>query len=142
MPVVDIKVNVPLSEQTVAALSCEVTEALAASLDPSCTGVLVAHSEGPIFVNASSAPAAWIRILTATDMSIEAKRCLCGRLGDIVAKHGAIDPGRVFLQLSRVAPEDAWNLGPDGPRCVLDRMCAQRPAEEPSCAAGPMLPQA
>lgn len=122
MPVVDIKVNVSLSEETLATLSREVTAALSASLDQSCASVLVAHSQGPLFVNGSSAPAAWIQILSAVDMSIDAKRGLCGRLGDILATHCAIEPARVFLQLSRVLPEDAWNLGAQGPRCVADRI--------------------
>jgi phenylpyruvate tautomerase PptA (4-oxalocrotonate tautomerase family) len=125
MPVVEIKLNVTVSEQVLAALSAEVTVALCDSLDPSCATVMVSHTKGPIFVNRTSAPAAWVQVRSAVDLEIEAKRAFCRRLGEALAKHCGLDPQHVFLQLSRIASEDAWNLTAQGPRCVRDRLADQ-----------------
>jgi hypothetical protein len=121
MPVVDIKLNVVLAESTIDAVVTEVTQALGAWLDRTCASVMVSYGSGPLYVNGSPAPAALVEVRIVAELPVEAKRQLCQRLGGIVADRCAVDPGRVFLQVSRVSPDDAWNLTAQGARCVLDR---------------------
>lgn len=121
MPVVDIKLNLVLSEAAVAALAADISAAIAGAFDGSCPSVMVCVDQGVLFVNATPAPAAWVLVRSAMDLSIAAKRRLCQHFSEILCTRHAIAPERVFLQMSRILPEDAWNLSASGPTCVADR---------------------
>jgi hypothetical protein len=121
MPVIDLKFNIEVGEVVLDAVVADVTQALAGCLNEVCASVMISTSYGPLHVDRSSAPAALVAVRTAVDLCIETKRCLCQLLGDILTHHCAISPCRVYLQLSHISPEDAWNITPVGPRCALDR---------------------
>jgi hypothetical protein len=121
MPVVDIKLNLMLPDATVQALAAEFGGAVRSCFEKTCPSVMVSFSNGPLFVDGSAAPAAWIVVRSAMELGIETKRRLCQQFSEILASRCAVAPERVFLFLSRVMPQDAWNLSPAGPTCVADR---------------------
>lgn len=136
MPVVDIKLNALLPEATLRVLAAECSAALASSFEKSCPSVLVSINHGPLFVDGSTAPAAWVVVRSAIELSIETKRLLCQRFSEILTVHCALEPERVFLLLSLVPPEDAWSLTPTGPICVTERRSFEKLATmQPTQAA-------
>lgn len=137
MPVIDIKLNLTLTEATLQALAAEFASTLGRSFERACPKVMVSFDNGPLFVNGSSAPAAWVVVRSAVGLPVEAKRNLCQRFAESLAAHADIAPERLFLLVSSVPPEDTWNMTASGPICVAERL-----AVEESVAKGEaVLPQ-
>jgi hypothetical protein len=132
MPVVDIKLNVSLPETTIQALATEFAAALGSSFEKTCPRVMVSVEHGPLFVDGSAAPAAWVVVRSAKDLGIEDKRRLCRDFFTILNRRCPIDPARVFVFLTRVAAEDTWNMTSSGPCCVADRIATERAAGKPA----------
>lgn len=130
MPVVNITLNVQLPDQALQTLVDEVTAICYEAIDASCRSVLVSVAVDPLFVNASSMPAVWLVYRSATQHGIDVKRALCRSFWGALARHTTFEPGRVFLQFSPVAPEDAWNVSNEGPQCVSDRQATEWIASE------------
>lgn len=132
MPAVHIKLNVTLSESETQALATELARAIGDAYARRCPRSLVSIDFGPIFVDGSASPAAWVVVRSAADLGsaefgLEAKRGLCRRFCEILMRCCAVVPGRVFFLVSRVSPEDAWNGSEAGPVCVADRKSVEPP---------------
>jgi hypothetical protein len=130
MPIVEVQTNVILDATAIENLSLALAEAMASLLQGSkgaassyaCPKVLVSLSHASIRVNGSLQPAAQVVVRSATELSHLHKRELCERLVKLLVGHCCIDAERVFLQITRVPAEEAWNVELGCARSVADRI--------------------
>jgi hypothetical protein len=130
MPIVEVQTNVILDATAIEKLSLAFTEAMVSLLQHSqgdvstytCPRVFVSLSHASTRVDGSLQPAAQVVVRSATELSSQNKRELCERLVKLLASHCAISEERVFLQITRVPAEEAYNVEFGCARSVADRL--------------------